>query len=185
MEEKTIKEWRILDSEYLFRRPWLTARKDKVELPDGRVNPEYYVLEYPAWVNVIAVTADGKFVMVEQYRHGIGCILTELCAGVVEDGEEPLAAARRELMEETGYGGGEWSLLNVLSSNASACSNLTYCYLAQGVRLMGRQNLDATEDVVVKVLDRAEVYDMLESDQMKQSLMAAPLWHYFCKTCKR
>lgn len=52
-------KWDILDSEYLIRRPWLTARRDKVRLPDGRINPEHYVLEYPDWVNVIAITEDG------------------------------------------------------------------------------------------------------------------------------
>ena len=70
MEHK-IKKWRTVESEYLIQRPWLTARRDKVELPDGRVHPEYYVLEYPDWVNVIAITEDGQFVMVEQYRHGL------------------------------------------------------------------------------------------------------------------
>ena len=91
------KKWRVLKSEYLFRRPWLTARRDTVELPDGRVNPEFYVLEYPAWINVIARTPEGRYVMVEQYRHGLGEVGIELCAGVVEAGEEPEAAARREL----------------------------------------------------------------------------------------
>ena len=57
------RKWRVLSSEYLFRRPWLTARKDVVKLPDGRVNPEYYVLEYPDWVNVIALTADGQMIL--------------------------------------------------------------------------------------------------------------------------
>lgn len=51
------------------------------EIADGRINDEFYVLEYPDWVNVIAVTTDGDFVMVEQYRHGLGEIQTELCAG--------------------------------------------------------------------------------------------------------
>ncbi len=96
------KKWRTLSSEYLFKRPWLTARRDTVELPDGRVNPEFYVLEYPSWINVIAITEDGKYVMVEQYRHGLARVGIELCAGVVEPGEAPEAAARRELEEETG-----------------------------------------------------------------------------------
>ena len=52
-------KWDVLHSEYIIRRPWLTARRDKVRLPDGRVNDEYYVLEYPDWVNVIAITPDG------------------------------------------------------------------------------------------------------------------------------
>ena len=103
------KKWKVLSSEYLFNRPWLTARRDTVQLPDGRVNPEFYILEYPAWINVIARTPEGKYVMVEQYRHGLGEVGIELCAGVVEAGEEPEVAARRELEEETGYTGGNGS----------------------------------------------------------------------------
>lgn len=101
-----IKKWKTLGSEYLIRRPWLTARRDTVELPDGTVHPEYYVLEYPSWVNVIAITSENRFVMIEQYRHGLADVFTELVAGVVEESEEPLAAARRELLEESGYAGG-------------------------------------------------------------------------------
>ena len=65
-------EWKIIDSKYIVQRPWLTARCDQVELPDGRIIPEYYVLEYPNWVNVIAITKDGRVVMEKQYRHGLG-----------------------------------------------------------------------------------------------------------------
>ena len=101
-------KWDVLHSEYIIRRPWLTARRDKVRLPDGRVNDEYYVLEYPDWVNVIAITPDDRFVLVRQYRHGLGRTSFELCAGVCEKGETPEESARRELFEETGYTGGEW-----------------------------------------------------------------------------
>ena len=58
--ERNKNQWKVLRSEYLIRRPWLTARRDEVELPDGRTIPEYFVLEYPDWVNVIAVTKDGN-----------------------------------------------------------------------------------------------------------------------------
>lgn len=98
------RKWEVLEREYLFRRPWLTARKDVVKLPNGNIIPEFYVLEYPDWVNVIAITTDEKFVMIRQYRHGLGETRYELCAGVVDPGEDPLTAAKRELYEETGYG---------------------------------------------------------------------------------
>lgn len=173
-----IEKWKILESRYLIRRPWLTARVDKVELPNGVVHPEYYVLEYPTWVNIIAVTTDGCFVMVEQYRHGLGDVFTELVAGVAEKGEEPLQAARRELLEETGYGGGEWQLYTVLSANPGSMNNLTYTFLATGVEPMSEQHLDATEDIAVRLLTADEVKAMLLSNEMKQSLMAAPLWKY-------
>ena len=67
------KTWKVLDTEYLIKRTWLTARRDHLLLPDGREIPEYYVLEYPDWVNVIAITKDGYFVMERQYRHALGC----------------------------------------------------------------------------------------------------------------
>lgn len=174
-----IEKWKILESRYLIRRPWLTARVDKVELPNGVVHPEYYVLEYPTWVNIIAIMADGRFVMVEQYRHGLGDVFTELVAGVAEKGEEPLQAARRELLEETGFGGGEWQLYTVLSANPGSMNNLTYTFLATGVEKISAQHLDETEDIAVRLLTADEVKAMLLSNEMKQSLMAAPLWKYF------
>lgn len=172
-------KWRLIDTEYLFRRPWLTVRRDTVELPNGTVHPEYYVLEYPKWINVIAITGDGRYVMVKQYRHGLGVVATELCAGVVEDGEEPLDGAKRELLEETGYAGGEWELSMVISANPGSQNNLAYCYTARGVEKVSAQHLDDTEDINVELLTEADMREMLLSDDIKQSLMAAPLWKHF------
>ena len=90
---QTIKEWKVLESEYLVRRPWLTARRDRLELPDSMIIREYYVLEYPDCVNVIAITNDGQFVMERQYRHAARKISLELSCGVMEEGETPLEAA--------------------------------------------------------------------------------------------
>ena len=125
-EDKT-RRWKILSTEYLIRRPWLTARRDQVQLPDGRVNPEYYVVEYPDWVNVIAITKEGKFVMERQYRHAVAMTCYELPCGVMEAGETPLQAAQRELLEETGYGKGEWKEIMTLTPNPSSMSNFTHC----------------------------------------------------------
>lgn len=172
-------KWKVLGTEYLFTRPWLTVRRDKVQLPNGTIHPEYYVLEYPTWVNVIALTNDGKFVMVKQYRHGLGIVATELCAGVAEQGETPLEAAKRELMEETGFGGGEWELNMVVSANPGSQDNLSYSFIARGVEKLSDQHLDETEDVKVVILTEEQVYDMLAKDELKQALMAAPLWKYF------
>ena len=69
--EKSKDTWTVLSSEYLHRAPWLTVRKDHVVLPNGNHIPSYYILEYPNWVNTIAITRDGQFVFIRQYRHGI------------------------------------------------------------------------------------------------------------------
>lgn len=172
--------WETLDSEYVIRRPWLTARRDKVRLPTGAVNDEYYVLEYPDWVNVIAITADGMFVFVRQYRHGIAETSFEICAGVLEDGEQPIDAIKRELEEETGYSGGRWTELMTLSQNSSTCNNITHCFVAEGVEKKHMQHLDDTEDIDVFLFTKDEVRGMLERNEIKQALMAAPLWRYIC-----
>ena len=174
-------KWETVSSEYLFRRPWLTVRHDQVRLPDGRINPEFYVLEYPDWVNIIAITENGEFVMERQYRHGLDKTCYEIAAGVVENGETPLEAARRELEEETGYGGGEWKELMLISGNPSTTSNLTHCFLAEGVKKVSAQHLDSTEDLSVCLLSLDQVRQLLVHDKIRQALMAAPLWKYFAE----
>ena len=175
---QTIKEWKVLESEYLVRRPWLTARRDRLELPDGRIIPEYYVLEYPDWVNVFAITKDGQFVMERQYRHAARKISLELPCGVMEEGETPLEAAQRELLEETGFGGGQWKKLMELSPNPSAMSNTTHCFLAIGVEKIAEQHLDETEELSVLFMTKEEVKRMLNENQICQALMVAPLYKY-------
>ena len=174
-------KWETISSEYLFRRPWLTVRHDQVRLPDGRINPEFYVLEYPDWVNIIAITENGEFVMERQYRHGLDKTCYEIAAGVVENGETPLEAARRELEEETGYGGGEWKELMLISGNPSTTSNLTHCFLAEGVKKVSAQHLDSTEDLSVCLLSLDQLRQLLVHDKIRQALMAAPLWKYFAE----
>ena len=178
---KEIKKWTTLESRYIIQRPWLTARVDKVQLPDGRINPEHYVLEYPEWVNIIAITREGEFVMVRQYRHAMDLVLDELCAGVVEQGEAPLQAAQRELLEETGYGGGTWREIMTVGQNPSICDNITHCFLAEGVERVADQALEPTEDIEVLLMTRQQVYALLANNQMLQALMAAPLWRYFAE----
>ena len=115
-------------------------------------------------------------------------IFTELVAGVAEEGEAPLDAARRELEEETGYTGGEWELNTVISANPGSQNNLSYCFIARGVKPGGTRHLDETEDVALRLLSHDDVLAMLEADSIKQSLMAASLWKYFYneekKICK-
>ena len=175
-----IMNWKVLSSKYILTKRWMTVRQDEVELPTGHVIPEYFVFEYPEWVNVIAITDEGKFLLVKQYRHGVGRVCWEIPAGVVEktDGSA-LAGAKRELLEETGYGNGDWSELMQISGNAASWNNITHCFLAKGVRKIGGQNLDDGEDLVCDLKDEAEVRAMLERGEFVQSLMVAPLWKYF------
>ena len=181
MENDKDMKWTTLGQKYLIKRPWLTARLDKVKLPTGAIIDEYYVLEYPDWVNTLAITKDGQFVMVRQYRYALGKTVNELCAGVIEEGEAPMCAAQRELMEETGFGGGTWQEWMTISANPSTHTNLTHCFLARDVELQGTQHLDKGEDVEVRLFTEQEVLSMLQRGEIWQSLMAAPLWKYFAE----
>lgn len=176
---KDIEKWTTLSSEYLIQRPWLTARRDRVRLPNGTEHDEYYVLEYPDWVNIIAITAEGQLLLERQYRHARQLVAYELPAGVIEPEESPLEAARRELYEETGYTGGEWSHFMTICPNAGACNNVSHTFLAKGVEKTSTQHLEATEDIAVYELTHEEVWQCLQQGEFHQALMAAPLWKYF------
>lgn len=172
------KRWEILESEYVLRNPWLTVRRDHIRQPSGVEIGDYWVLEYPEWVNVIALTQDGSMVMERQYRHAMGWTAYEICAGCAEKGEDPLEAAQRELREETGYTGGEWSKIMTISPNGTSMNNMTHCYLAVGV-VPGPQELEPTEDIDVLLMSPSEVMRLLSDGQIVQATMVAPLWKYF------
>jgi 8-oxo-dGTP pyrophosphatase MutT (NUDIX family) len=177
--------WEVLGSTYLSRKPWLTLRQDRVRLPTGAVIDEYFVLEYPPWVNVVAVTPADQLVLVRQYRHGLGQVSVELPAGVVDPGDpSPETAARRELLEETGYGGGAWSALCVASANPSTHNNLSYSFLAVGVEPVASPAPEATEDLRVFTAPVAEVARLVEAGDVVQALHLAPLLKFFLSRCQ-
>lgn len=181
MEKPEHRPFKVLDSKYVARRPWFTVRCDRVELPTGAIVPEWYVQEFPDWVNVIAITRAGEFVMISQYRHGLGETRYELVAGCCEPGESPEQSARRELLEEAGYGGGEWRRFMVTSANPASQNNRTYTFIATDVEPLQEQQTEAGEDIKVYLLSPQEVRSLLDEDQIMQSLHVAPLWRYFAE----
>lgn len=172
------KEWKILCSDYLIRNRWLTVRKDYVRLPSGTEIDDFYVLEYPDWVTVIAITESGRYVMERQYRHGIQKTCYELCGGTVEKGESILETAKRELREETGYEGGEWTLYSETAPNPAAMTNMCYTFVAKGVRRVGEQQLDHTEDIDVLEMTEEELLSTMLAGQITQGDMLSPLWQW-------
>lgn len=162
--------WEIIESRYLYKEPWLAMRKDSVRLPNGKNIDDFYVWEYPPWLNVIAITQNDRIVMIRQYRHGIGKVSFELPAGVHDKpGETLLEAAQRELLEETGYGGGSWTKWMELSA-----------YLASGVSKISEQQLDATEEITVHPVSVEELSALVDNGEILQALHAAPLIKYLC-----
>jgi ADP-ribose pyrophosphatase len=176
------KVYKVLSSEYVHRAPWLTARRDKLQVPNGHVIPDYYVLEYAHWVNTIALTKDGEMVMIKNYRYAIDQTHYELCAGVMDDDDKtPMDAAKRELLEETGYGGGEWKEWMLISPNPATHTNMNYCFIAYGVEKIAKQDLEPSETLTVHVLKQDEVRQLLKDEQIINCMHVAPLWKYFAE----
>ena len=154
-------------------------RQDSVQLPNGRVIDDYYIWEFPPWSNVLAITKNREFVLIRQYRHGIGKVFYELPAGVHDKaGESILESAQRELLEETGFGGGSWTPLMELSANPALQNNITYSFLAVGVEETRKQELDATEEISVHLVTLDELRSIVLDGRLMQSLHAAPILKY-------
>lgn len=181
--EITNRPWKVLESKTILNLGvWLNVRQETVQLPSGKEIPTWFVLDFPDWINVIAITKDGQFVMEDQYRHGLGVTNLEICAGVVDEGETPLEAAKRELSEETGFGGGNWSLYMKLSPNPTNHNNISWTYLATDVEPIGKPHQEATEDIHVHLLTREELETVLRRGDIIQALHAAPLWKYLAES---
>jgi len=176
-----MEKWTLLDSKYIIQRPWATLRVDKLQLPNGYIKEEYYVLEYPTWVNMVAFTEDNQLLFVRQYRHGASKILIELPAGVVDEGEEPEEAARRELLEETGYAFESIEYICQLYANPATSGNLTYTYVLKGGKKVQEQQLDSSEDIEVVAMGIAEAKQLLFDNNIGQSLHASALFYSFQK----
>jgi len=173
--------WKLLESHYIHKGPWATLRTDKCEMPDGRIVDDYYVLEYPNWVNGVAITEDNKVLMVRQYRHAAGIVSLEIPGGVIDGDEAPEYAMQRELLEETGYLFEDIELISVVYANPSTANNHTYCYLAKGGKKVQEQDLDEHEEVVVEEYTIAEVKQLLTDNKIPQALHCTGLFYAFMK----
>ncbi len=183
MTENENLEWEEVSCEHIVKDEWIDFRKSKYRFPDGREFEPYYSYSRRDYVVIVATDEDGKYICVRQYRQGIRRVTTEFCAGGIErtDGREygnhldatnaegALEAAKRELMEETGYESDDWKFLLSVPSNATMADNYANIFVAKNCRKVSGQNLDDTEFLNVHLYDRNEIDKMIESGEFPQA----------------
>jgi ADP-ribose pyrophosphatase len=161
--------WERLRSEKLFETPYFVLRSDRLRLPDGVIKDPYYVIERPDAAIIFPLTKEGEVILVRQFRPPLERMELGLPAGLVEPGEKPEAAARRELLEETGYAGGEWEPLGSLASSPSLKDNWAYLFLARGVEETSAPDPDEHELVEVVRVPVEDILGLIRGGQIVSS----------------
>ena len=171
-------KWELLSSEYIYKAPWFTARKDTCKKPDGKIVKDYYVFEFPEWVTCLPITQDGKVLMVQQYRHALGEVCIELPGGCADATDADLEAAiRRELLEETGYVFDGVTYLGKISSNPSTNTNLMHMFVAKGGKKVQQQNLDANEEIEVFEATFEQLKQFIDEKKIVQSMHLSTIFY--------
>ncbi|MBI2864124.1 MAG: NUDIX hydrolase [Chloroflexi bacterium] len=158
--------WEVLESEVVFANRWLRVRKDRCRLASGLIIDDYYVVERFDFVMVFAVTPDGRVVLVRQYKHGIGEVVCELPAGYIEPGEEPAQAAKRELLEETGFRARRILPVAVLYPSPALLTTRAHIFYCDDLEQVGAQSLDESENIEVEFVDLAELRQAIGRNEL-------------------
>jgi len=150
--------------------------------PARATGREFVVIEASDWVNVVALTPDRRLVLVNQFRFGIDAFSWEIPGGIIERGEDPVAAGLRELREETGFTGSSARLLGRVNPNPAIQNNTCHLVLVEDAVRTAEQAWDADEEIAVDTLPVDEVYAWAQTGRITHSLVLnalllfAPRW---------
>ncbi len=142
---------------------------------------DVFVFAAPDWCNVLAETEAGELVLVWQYRFGNDALSLEVPGGVIDPGEAPIEAARRELREETGYEAAAFELVSVVEPNPALQGNRCYTFLARGARATGQTAFDELEDLETVLVPRAELARLIDERVVTHALAVVALETYLRK----
>jgi 8-oxo-dGTP pyrophosphatase MutT (NUDIX family) len=156
-----------------------STRKDTSVSPITGEEHEFFVIEAPDWVNIVAVTDTGEVLLIRQYRHGIDSETIEIPGGCVDPGETPLEAAKRELLEETGYVSDVWSCIGEVIPNPAIQNNTCYTFLARGLRKERDPDFDTTEYIVTFTAPVADIPKLVREKRITHSLVVSA-FYWFC-----
>lgn len=154
-----------------------TTRFIDAENPRDGSTKRFSLIDAVDWVNVIAVTSDDQVVLIRQYRPGVDDVVIEIPGGMVDPGEDALAAAKRELLEETGFTATSWRALGVTAPNPAIQGNRLHSFLATGASATHAQRLEGSEVIAVETAPLADVTAMLRDGRIDHALVVAAFGH--------
>ena len=157
----------------LDEQPWLVVEHHTIELPDGQLIPNWPWIITPDYINVVAVTKDERFICFRQVKYGIEGTTLSVVGGYINEGEAPLAAAQRELLEETGYESTDWLLLGSYLVDPNRGIATGHLYLARQARYVAHRDADDLEEQELLLLTRAQMESALEAGEIKILAWAA------------
>jgi ADP-ribose pyrophosphatase len=160
--------WAVLETRDVFSAPpYITVQTQRVLLPDGREVDDFHRVVMPDYSLVLPETVDGRYIVLRQYKHGVGDVSLTFPAGTLNAGEDPLTAAKRELLEETGYEAGSWRYYGRYVTHANSFSNAANLFTAAGCRKVAEPNSGDLEDMELLLMTRQELFDAARRGEFK------------------
>jgi ADP-ribose pyrophosphatase len=168
MRQKELRVWETVSKKVILRlNKFLTVESHTVKLPDGRIIPDWPWVIIPSAAIVLAVTSDEKFLCFRQTKYAVRGTSLAPVGGMLELGEAPLAAAKRELLEEMGYKSSQWVNLGSYILDPNRGMATMYLFLALNANKVAEPNSDDLEDQILLVLSRKEIDDALKNGEFK------------------
>lgn len=168
--------WTTTASTDIVNDRWLRLTADRCLTADGKVIEPYYVVHDRDWVQVVARTKDARILLVRQFRYAAQVVCTELPGGIVDDGETPLQAAQRELLEETGHTAAQWRHIGSSYANPARQTNSVHVFLAQDAVQVSGQKLDHGEELSWESVTVDQIEQLIDVGEFSHALHLAAFY---------
>lgn len=179
------KKWKTLSSSYVIKTPWLNIKKDKVQLPNGKIIEDFFSIEGDNLIAILAVNDNQEVLLVRQYRYAISQETLDLPGGGIHKNESSITAAKRELLEETGYSAGRMQKIITYYPDSGKKGDIKHIFLAKDLKqsIKANHNKEESEKITdVKWLPLNEITSNIAKGKFREAtLQLAVLYylHYF------